>query len=233
MNPTRSDRRLWGIGTARTLRPHWMLAELGLEYETVEILTRTEAMNAANFRALSKRGKIPIYEEPGLVIGESAAISLYLADAYRDQGVFAPRPGTQDRARHDEICFYVMTEMDSVLYIIRRHAGLSHLYGESTVAVEAARVYFQRGVTEMASRLADGRPHLLGDEFCVADLLLKTCLDWAGTIGIELPEALALYGGAMGRRPAFRVAMQKNFTAATLAALNRSAGARNPTRHSV
>jgi len=48
-------RRVWGIGTARTLRVHWMLAELGLPYETRPILTRSEEMSAPEFRALSER----------------------------------------------------------------------------------------------------------------------------------------------------------------------------------
>jgi len=26
---------LWGVGTTRTIRPHWVLHELGLEYESV------------------------------------------------------------------------------------------------------------------------------------------------------------------------------------------------------
>ena len=112
MTPTSHTRRLWGIGTARTFRPHWMLAELGLDYETKDIITRTESMDAENFRALSRRGKIPLLEDGDLMIGESAAIVLYLADRYRKDGVFAPEPGTNDRARHDELCFFIMVAKD-------------------------------------------------------------------------------------------------------------------------
>jgi glutathione S-transferase len=115
MTPTPTGRRLWGIGTARTFRPHWLLAELGLDYETKEIMTRTDTMDAPEFRALSQRGKIPLFEDGDLMIGEPAAIMLYLADRYRDEGKFSPEPGTKDRARHDELCFFIMTEMDAAL----------------------------------------------------------------------------------------------------------------------
>jgi glutathione S-transferase len=32
---------LWGVGTPRTLRTHWALHELGLDYECRPILPRT------------------------------------------------------------------------------------------------------------------------------------------------------------------------------------------------
>ena len=230
MNPGTSTRRLWGVGTSRTFRPHWMLAELGLSYETREIITRSEGMEAADFRALSQRGKIPLYEDGDLMIGESAAIVLFLADRYRGDGndegdgsrSLAPEPGTDDRARHDELCFFIMTEMDSPLYLIRRHAGLPEVYGESPVAVQAAKDYFLRSSTEIERRLSDGRAFLMGQDFTVADLLLKTCLAWAGFVQIPLPDLLTAYSASLGERPAYASAMRKNFTAAALAALDRS-----------
>lgn len=220
MTTPEAGRRLWGIGTARTFRPHWMLAELGLDYVTKEIMTRTETMNSPEFRALSKRAKIPLFEDGDLMIGESAAIVLYLADRYRQTThAFAPEPGTNDRARHDELCFFIMTEMDAALYTIRRHGGLPEIYGESTAAVESAGAYFLRSARELEDRLRDGRSHLLGDDFSVADLLLKTCLDWARFAALELPESLTVYSSAIGQRPAYLIAMKRNFTPEASAAL--------------
>ena len=235
MIPSSRHRRLWGIGTARTLRPHWMLAELGLDYETKEILTRSAGMNTPKFRALSGRGKIPLFEDDDLMIGESAAIVLYLADRYRDCGIFAPEAGTDDRARHDELCFFIMTEMDSALYIIRRHGGLPEIYGQSKAAVESAEAYFLRSTKEIEARIGDGRPHLLGDEFSVADLLLKTCLDWAGFVQIEVSSTLASYSSRIGERPSYAIAIEKNFTPAAMAALQSAPdqGERRDSRHSV
>ena len=213
-------RRVWGIGTPRTLRVHWMLAELGLEYETKDILPRGDAMNSPEFKALSERGKIPLFEDGALMIGESAAIVLYLSDRYRDRAVLVPPPGTDARARHAELCFFVMTEMDALLYVLRRHEGpLTAVYGESEVACDAARAYFLRSAGELERRLADGRPHLVGDIFCVADLLLKTCLDWARSAGIQLPDSLDSYSQAIAERPAYVTAMSINFTPAAMAAL--------------
>ena len=225
MTPAKNGRRLWGIGTPRTLRPHWMLAELGLEYETVEIITRTEGMASPEFRALSERGKIPLYEDGDLMIGESAAIVLFLADHYRGKRIgkdlsdLAPATGTLDDARHRELCFFIMTEMDSALYVIRRHGGLAEIYGESPVAIQSAKDYFLRSSLEIEHRLSDGRPYLLGEHFSAADLLLKTCLDWSGFVQIALPESLTNYSNRLGQRTAFTTAMGINFTPASVAAL--------------
>jgi len=212
-------RRVWGIGTPRTLRPHWMLGELKLEYETKFVITRSADMQTPEFRALSGRGKIPIFQDGGLTIGESAAIVLYLADRYRSRADLAPPSGTDERARLEELCFFIMTEMDAPLYVIRRHAGLPEVYGASDVAVRAAETYFLRSSEEMVARISDGRAHLLGAEFSVADLLLKTCLDWAAFVQIPIPEALGPYSASISARPAYQAAMRKNYPPEALAAL--------------
>jgi glutathione S-transferase len=197
-----------------------MFCELAVEFELEPIQTRTAAMETPAFRALSSRGKIPLLEDGDLVMGESAAICLYLADRYRDRGVFAPEPGTRERARHDELCWFTMTEMDALLYTMRRHEGLPEVYGASEVAVRAARDYYQRSVTEMERRLADGRPFLTGDSFSVADLLFKSCLDWAVMLyQIPLPTTLGGYFGALSARAAYSEAMRLNFPPETRAAL--------------
>lgn len=214
--------RLWGAGTSRTIRPLWTLLELGLEFEHEPILTRTPMMETPTFKAVSPRGKIPILDDGPVRIGESAAISLYLADRYRDRCVLAPPPGTVERALHDELCFFTTAEMDAILYTIRRHEGLPEIYGASEVAVEGARAYFERSATEVVRRLEDGRPFVTGEAFTIADLMLSTCLEWAKLIdGITLAPELLRYAARLAERPAFAEAMKRNFTPEAMAALRR------------
>jgi glutathione S-transferase len=217
-----AKRRVWGIGSPRTFRVHWVLAELGLDYETKPILTRSPEMKSREFRARSEREKIPLYEDDDLVIGESAAIALHLADRHRDRVKLVPEAASLERVRHDELCFFIMTEMDALLYVLRRHEGLPEIYGASEVACDAARDYFLRSLGEMERRLCDARSHLLGSEFSVADILLKSCLDWASFVGIEIPEFFDDYSQRLAQRPAYATAMAINFTPAALAALTPS-----------
>lgn len=216
--------KLWGIGTGRTLRPIWTAFELGLErdvdFALEEILTRTPMMETPEYRAVSPRGKIPMLDDGDLRIGESAAISLYLADCFRGRVELVPPAGTADRARHDELCWFAMTEMDALLYVVRRHGGLPEIYGASEVAVQSALEYFVRSREEIERRFADDRPYLLGDTFSVADLVVKSCVDWAAALyELPVPQSLAAWSKRVAERPAFGQAMKTNYTAKAMAAI--------------
>ena len=213
-------RRVWGIGSPRTLRPHWMLHELGLDYETRAILPRSAEMDDPELRGFTQRRKVPFFEDGEVKIGESGAITFYLADRYRDRAQLAPDPGTAERAAFEELAFFILMELDATaLYVLRRHEGLPDVYGNAPDACAAARGYFQRMVGEIERRLADGRPHLLGDAFSAVDVLLASCLAWAQFVRIPLAEPLAAYQTRIASRPAFGRAMQVNFPPEALAAL--------------
>jgi glutathione S-transferase len=217
--------RVWGVGTARTMRVHWMLHELGLTYETREIIPRTPSMDTPEFASRSRRGKVPILEEGDLVFGESGAIVVHLADTHRDRSVLAPPPATPDRAHFDDVFFFTLTELDAPLYIIRRHQGLADVYGAAPVAVASARDYFLRQTGEIERRLADGRPHVLGDAFSAADLMLTSCFVWAKTLGIALSPSIEEHLARCTDRDAFRSAMKENFTPAAMEMLRQTGSA--------
>src|ERR1700727_1408229 len=166
---------LWGAGTSRTIRAHWALHELGLPYERRPIQPRTGETQTAEFTALSARQKIPLLQDNGMVITESAAIVTYLSDAYGQPHNRLLPEDVRDRARCLEWCFFVISELDATsLYVMRRHGDLRHIYGEAPAANEAAATYFQKQMRTV-ERALDHVPHyILGDRFTAADLLLST-----------------------------------------------------------
>jgi glutathione S-transferase len=203
---------VWGSGTPRTLRVHWMLHELGLEYERHMIGSRTGETRTAEFTALNPRQKIPVLQDGDFVLAESAAIVTYLGERHGARTGLVPRSGTRERARYDEWCFFIMTELDAhTLYIMRRHGDLASLYGDAPHALDAARAGFQEQVAVAAQALAAGGPHLLGDPFTAGDILLVSCLDWAVFYGIPLPEPLPAYRARLTAREAYRRASALNY----------------------
>src|SRR4249919_3202692 len=82
MPETIGQRILWGVGTSRTIRAHWALHELSLPYQRRPIEPRSGETQTPEFTALSARQKIPLLQDNGFVITESAAIAIYLSDAY-------------------------------------------------------------------------------------------------------------------------------------------------------
>lgn len=85
-----------------------------------------------------------------------------------------------------EWCFYAATELDATsLYVMRRHGGLSRIYGEAPVALESARAYFATQLRHAEHALQDGRAFLVGGRLTTADMLLTTCVTWA--VSYQLP----------------------------------------------
>jgi glutathione S-transferase len=208
----KNDLTLWGVGTSRTMRPHWMLLELGLEYEFHPIGSRTGETMTIEFMRLNPRHKIPVLRHGSFILTESAAILQYLSDTFTTPGLMAAPHDPETRAALNEWCYFIATELDAgSLYVMRRHAGLEHIYGAAPKAVEAARTYFMENAEAMAPRIAESGQYLMGDQFSVADILLMTCLDWAVTDRIPLSDTLHAYRSRVAVRPAYQEALRRNF----------------------
>ena len=202
-------RVLWGIGSARALRVHWALIELGLEYRSERIQSRSGETETPAYRRLNPRGKIPVFEDGALVLSESGAIVTYLAETYGN-GRLIPAEGAE-RAKYFEWVSFVSMELDATtLYVLRRHEALAHIYGEAPAANAAARGYFDRMITAAAREIEDGRSYLLGTQFSGADILMTTCLDWALAYRVALPEPWLAYRERTAARPAHARATAAN-----------------------
>lgn len=203
---------LWGGGTVRTFRAHWMLHELGLDYEPRLIGSRTGETQTEEFRRLNPKEKIPVLVDDALVLSESAAIVTYLADRYGAGTGLTPEPRTEARAHYDEWTSFILMELDAhTLYVMRRHRDLADLYGEAPAAIEAAIAGFQKQVAVAERTLANGN-HLVGEQFTGVDILLTSCLDWAVAYQVGIPERLDAYRRHHQQRPAYRASRELNFS---------------------
>jgi glutathione S-transferase len=206
-----NKRILWGIGTSRTIRPHWALQELDLDYEIRPILPRTGDTQTAEFTALSARQKIPLLQDNGLVLTESAAIVTYLSDAYGQPHNRLLPTDVRERARCLEWCFFVISELDATsLYVMRRHGDLRHIYGEAPLANQAAAGYFQKQMRTVERALEKGPHYILGDRFSAADILLSTCITWAVRYGVPVAQAVNAYNDRITARAAYARALESN-----------------------
>ena len=202
---------LWGATTTRTIRAHWALRELGIDYRCEPIEPRTGQTQTPEYGAINRRRKIPALVDGDFVITESAAIIGYLSALYGTETNRLVPLDPRERARYDEWTHFIMTELDGTsLYVVRRHLGLPAIYGEAPVAVDAAFAYFQRQIASVAETLDDGRPWLMGDHFTGADILLTTCLTWATRLEQPLADSLIRFRDRATARPAYIAAAQAN-----------------------
>jgi glutathione S-transferase len=201
------DLTLWGVGTSRTVRPHWAMHELGLPYTTKPIGARTGETKTAEYTALNPRQKVPLLQDGDFCIGESAAIVAYLSRTYSTEEK-ALIPVTQrNYAAWLEWCFFIVAELDSTsLYVMRRHRAdaLGHIYGVAPDVVAQAGQYFRKQLRQVEVALADGRIYLMGDRFTSADILLTTCLEWAIAYGVGICDNAHPYLDRVKARPAYQ-----------------------------
>lgn len=208
---TERRRILWGAGTPRTMRAHWILHELGLSYERRPIGPRTGETQTPEFAKINPSQKVPVLQEDEFTLTESAAIVTYLGETYGAARGLVPPAATKERALYYQWCFFLMMELDAhTLYIVRKHADLKEIYGEAPNALRAAEEGFRKQVQVADQKLATRGPFILGERFTGADILLTTCLTSAARRRIPLTDMLEEYMKRTTSRDAYRLAYEAN-----------------------
>lgn len=202
---------LWGTTTTRTIRAHWALRELGLDYRCEPIRPRSGETKTERYTSINPRQKIPTLVDGAEIITESAAIISYLSALHARPDTALVPTAPLERVRYDEWVAFILTELDATsLYVVRRHLGLPEIYGAAPVAVDAALAYFRRQVATVGTALDDGREWLLGVRFSGADILLTTCLTWATRLEQPLSPSLIRFRDRATARPAYVAAAAAN-----------------------
>ena len=121
---------IWGAGTMRTLRPLWVLEELGLAYQLAPLGPRTGETQTAEYTELNPKQKIPFLKDGSVKLSESVAMSRYLIERYGHEESLSIPATIEARAKEDEWVCYVYGELDETsLYVMRRHRDLHAIYG--------------------------------------------------------------------------------------------------------
>lgn len=185
-----------GNGFARDMRVRWALEEVGQPYG-VRLVSFDEMTQPAH-RALHPFGQIPTYEEGDLVLFESGAIVLHIAE--RHAGLL-PEAAT-GRARAIAWMFAALNTLEPPIFdrdlamILERDAPW---YDQRLHALEA-RIRARLGA--LSGRL--GEADWLDGEFSAGDLLMVTVLRMLnGSALLEAHPNLAAYVARGEARPAF------------------------------
>ena len=186
-------------GLVRDLRVRWALEEAGLPYE-VRLLEQGD-QNKPEYRALQPFGQVPIFEEDGLVLFESGAIVLHIAE--RSEVLLPKDPHARARAQQ-----WLVAALDSVEPAIWNLFVMDILYANQEWAKlrrPGAVEFMNKKLDALAGRLGD-KPFLDGERFTAGDLIMATTLRFH-------PEAtkrdtrLDAYVARCTARPAFHRAL--------------------------
>lgn len=203
---------VWGVGTSRTMRVHWLLHELGLVYETKRIESRTGETQSDDYSRINPRQKIPTLVDGDLVVTESAAIMRHLRRISSNLPYDDYQLSMQGQAAYDEWLSFMLMELDATsLYVVRRHRDLPDIYGEAENAVASSIAYFEKMLNSVADQLA-GKSFIWGSTFSELDILMTLCLDWASFVGAQIPGQVSGYQQGIKSRPAYSAATKFNFS---------------------
>ena len=155
---------------------HWMLEEVGAPYRVVpvgfddgELTTRCEA-----FLRINPMGKIPTIVHKGVTVTETAAICLYLADAFPDAGL-APAVGSPERGTYYRWMVFPASVFEPALLdvFLKRDAPPKRTAGYGS---------YEDALNGFRAALSNG-PYILGDKFSAADVYVGSELRFGTMFG--------------------------------------------------
>lgn len=197
--------KLYYVSKTRSLRPRWMLEELGAPYELVRLDPSKGETRTPEHLARQPLGHVPVLEDGPVRMFESAAICLYLAEKYPEKGLLPP-PATPGRATAYQWLFYAMTEIEPACIAIE--AEMKKPAAErDAAALDRARARLRKAVGPLEPILA-GAPFLLGAGFSVADVVMGSVVSWGRAMGgLDGLPAVEAWLGRLRERPARRRAL--------------------------
>jgi glutathione S-transferase len=191
--------QLYEFAPTRSIRVRWTLQELGVDFEPVPVNLVAGEHRRPEFLAINPAGKVPVLVDGDLVLTESVAIVLYLAEKYPNKGL-APTDLKQ-RAKLNRWLLFAVTELEQPLWRIARHTTLYPEDQRLSGDVPLARQDF-KAMAGVLDKHMPGRQFVVGDRVTVADFVVAYTLDWANEIQLldGFPQLLA-YMERMYARP--------------------------------
>lgn len=164
-----------------SLIPHIVLRELGVPFDLSLVDRERDAQRSPEYLKLNPNGQIPVLVDGDLVIYETTAICLHLADTHDASGLLPPC-GSAERAHAYKWLAWMTNTLQARL--------LHYFYPERLVApgnaAGAAEVRAQaqsdigRMLDQLDAQLAGhGRPWLLGEHYSVADPYAFVMCRWS------------------------------------------------------
>jgi glutathione S-transferase len=157
-----------GVGETKDLRAQWALEEAGLPYRVHALDQLAGDLQSEAFSRLSPFHQVPVIEDDGFVLSESAAIVLYLAEK---AGKLIPGD-LHGRTRVTQWCFAAVATIDPTfvsLDVVGIFDPQNHrLEGE-------VRKLARRWLEDLERRLAD-RTWIACADFTVADIMMAGVL---------------------------------------------------------
>jgi glutathione S-transferase len=192
--------QLYGNTRSRAMRCLWMLEEVGEPYALIEKSTHLNDLQSADYLRLNPNARIPTLVDGDVVLWESMAINLYLAQKY--QGPMHCDARVLGIAA--QWSFWAMLETEALLLEFMEHRAVLPEFARDASKAERCELLLRKPLTVLDDALKQ-RPYLAGEAFTVADLNVASILAWGkmARLNFALHPALAKWLDACLARPAY------------------------------
>lgn len=192
--------------------PHVLLHELGLPFELLLVDRDHQAHKSPAYLKLNPNGLIPVLEDGDLVLYETAAICLHLADTHPQAGLM-PALGSAERAHAYKWLVWCTNTLQATLihyFYPDRLVDAGNTAGAAQVKAhaEARVVQLLQQIDEQLAR--HGQPWLLGPAYSLVDVYAFMLCRWTRGFASQPARSFAHIGPWLQRvlaRPAVQRAV--------------------------
>lgn len=179
----------------------WMLEEVGVPYELRYVDILAGAQKGPELVALNPMGKLPTLTDGDVVVTESAAIGLYLADRYA-AGRLAPALDDPKRGTYLRWSLFAPSVIEPGA--MAKLAGWTFKEGQAGWGAYASML-------KAIESAIEGREFVLGDTFSMADVIFGGTVRYMLTFKmLEATPTLSAYAERLAARPAWKKAEARN-----------------------
>lgn len=199
---SKSNYTLYYAPGAASLAVHWLLLELGVEFEAIRLDLQAGEHKQPAYLAINPAGLVPTLLVEGKAQSECAALLLLLAERHPQAGL-APALNHATRGDYLQWTLYLANTLQPAFrtwFYPHEAAGAAH----ADVAREASRLRIEASWDRLDAWMAQ-RNHVLGERLSAVDFLATMLMRWSRNMpkpATEWPH-LAAYVQRMKQRPSF------------------------------
>jgi glutathione S-transferase len=164
-------------------------AEKGLDLQEIRVGMRQGGHKSPEHKARNSLGQVPVLElDDGETISESVAICRYLDILHPTPPMFGTCALSQARTEMwvRRLEFQLMVPVG--MYWRHAHPLTAALLVQNKEFGESNKPIAAKTMIWLDRELADGREWIAGDTYGIADIVALTTIDFAGFIGLDVPD---------------------------------------------
>jgi len=168
--------KLYYTPRTRAVRVRWLLEELGLSYELVNIELFDGEGQTETYKKIHPLGCVPALDVDGEIVYESGAICDWLTDYFKDSNM-APPINSELRMKYKQWFYFVVATMEPHAWNIVLHKSIRPEKERITDIVSLSEKRYSQCLS-VIEKVLTGQEYLIGEEFTTADIMLSSLLNW-------------------------------------------------------